>query len=538
MNEKLLNNKDNDSDFLLASKNYKKDLRNIKIERTLGKGANSTVYEVEINKKLYAMKKIEIEDKTSSEVYRELSIFIKCANNPSFINFIGYDEYYDEEANIYYMCILMEKADGSLNNYLEKVDHISLDTFKCLLQSTILGLTFLQKIHKVAHRDIKPLNILVSNNSFKLSDFGESKYYKRIRNEKNTLRGTPLYLAPEIIKAFEKKEIGFFDEEIIVNYFKSDVYSLGLVFYEFLLRNKITKAMRKNLLQLDFLERSCSIIKQKYNKSISDLLFRMLNPNPENRPDFTDILASASKENLIYLVSDDYKMLNMMQMEKNELSPQLSNDYIYIYKVVLIGSSGCGKTSILDRYCENTFRSELATTIGVDYKKKKILIKKYGVNIALQIWDTAGQERFRHITREYFLKSAAILIVTDEKDKYQEFDYWVNNAKNWCSNYNQMVLYLVLNKNDLDGTCMKEENLKNHALEKNLKFYSVSAKTGNYIDSLFEDVACDIYNKFSVPINKFNNNLIDTKNEDDDDRELRFNEKGKPKSCCYCCKVF
>ena len=535
MNEPLLNSKQNDPDNLFAHANYKQDLRNIKIEKTLGKGANSTVYEVEINKILYAMKKIEIEDKASAEVYRELSIFIKCMNNSSFINFIGYDEYYDEASNKYYICILMEKADHSLSDYLEWMDNVSINMFKCLFRSTILGLTFLQKILKVAHRDIKPLNILICKNSFKLSDFGESKFYKRIRNEKNTLRGTPLYLAPEIIQAFEKNEIGLFDEEIIVNYFKSDVYSLGLVFYEVLLREKITKKVRKNLLKSDFLKKSCGIIKKKYNKSVSELLFRMLNPDPENRPDFTDILAYATKEKLIYLDPTDYKTLNMMQMNINENSSLVPNDVIYIFKVVLIGSSETGKTSIFLRYCENKFMESSFATLSADYKKKRTTIKKYGVHIELQIWDTAGQERFRTITPMFFKGSNAIIIVTEKDDKIEELDYWVKNAKYWCSNYDQMALYLVLNKNDLDGVLAKEESLKNYTLEKNLKFYSVSAKTGHNIDSLFEDVACDIYNKISIPMSLSNKKLLEASKNDDD--EFGFNEKEKSKPCC-CCTLF
>ena len=68
MNEKLLNFKENDPDYLYASKHYKQDLRNVKIESTLGKGAYSNVFEVEINKILYAMKKIEIEDEISGSL--------------------------------------------------------------------------------------------------------------------------------------------------------------------------------------------------------------------------------------------------------------------------------------------------------------------------------------------------------------------------------------------------------------------------------------------------------------------------------------
>ena len=139
------------------------------------------------------------------------------------------------------------------------------------------------------------------------------------------------------------------------------------------------------------------------------------------------------KRNSFTLDPTDYKTLNMMQMNKNESLANSSNDFIYIFKVILIGSSGSGKTSILNRYSSNFFAESLCTTTGVDFRMKGVSLIKYGVKLKLQIWDTAGQERFRAITDTYYMGSNAIIIVTEKEKEDQELDDWVNTAKFWSS---------------------------------------------------------------------------------------------------------
>jgi len=100
------------------------------------------------------------------------------------------------------------------------------------------------------------------------------------------------------------------------------------------------------------------------------------------------------------------------------------------YKIFLLGDSTVGKTDILFRYVENSFKENCLTTIGLDFKTKNIKMED-GKNIKLQIWDTAGGECFKPITKNYYKGAdgmALIYDVTEEKYFYN-LEYWINNKK-------------------------------------------------------------------------------------------------------------
>ena len=83
----------------------------------------------------------------------------------------------------------------------------------------------------------------------------------------------------------------------------------------------------------------------------------------------------------------------------------------YVFKILMIGESCVGKSSLVERYCENTFTGELTTTIGIDFQFKIITVA--GVKIKLQIWDTAGQEKFHNVTSSYYRGSQGCMVVYD-----------------------------------------------------------------------------------------------------------------------------
>lgn len=103
----------------------------------------------------------------------------------------------------------------------------------------------------------------------------------------------------------------------------------------------------------------------------------------------------------------------------------LSNQFDYSFKFILVGDTGVGKTSLIGRFVENIFDTNHEFTVGVEYATKNIVIN--GKTIKIQIWDTAGQEEFKAITRSYYRSSAAALVVFDltRPETFRNASRWV-----------------------------------------------------------------------------------------------------------------
>ena len=106
------------------------------------------------------------------------------------------------------------------------------------------------------------------------------------------------------------------------------------------------------------------------------------------------------------------------------MKPKKKLDCDFVVKAVIIGDSGVGKTNVLIRYCDNSFKPTYSSTIGVDFKLKTIQVDD--LRIKLQIWDTAGQEKFKNLSTTFY-KGALIIILTYSIDSSSSF----NNVENW-----------------------------------------------------------------------------------------------------------
>ena len=101
-------------------------------------------------------------------------------------------------------------------------------------------------------------------------------------------------------------------------------------------------------------------------------------------------------------------------------------------KVVLIGESGVGKTSIINRYISNTFSSVLTATPGASFTTKTVFLKDFNQSIKFEIWDTAGQEKYRALAKVFYKNAAVCVLVYDitRKDSYDALkNYWINEIK-------------------------------------------------------------------------------------------------------------
>lgn len=154
------------------------------------------------------------------------------------------------------------------------------------------------------------------------------------------------------------------------------------------------------------------------------------------------------------------------------------------FKVIVIGDSNVGKSSILEKYDRGTFKEESTNTIGVDYLQVKQEINKTSYN--LQIWDTAGQERFRAVTRGYYRDSYAVIFVFDvtNEESLDNIEGWIKNYKESTVGSNPLML-LIGNKYDLKNN-LNIDKVKFIVAQNGIStFIQTSAKTGHNIDTVF-----------------------------------------------------
>ena len=161
-------------------------------------------------------------------------------------------------------------------------------------------------------------------------------------------------------------------------------------------------------------------------------------------------------------------------------------------KIILLGESGVGKTSIIYRYYKNTFNSNLPSTFGSTFINK--YLEKDNITYKLNIWDTTGQEKYHSVTK-LFIHGAHIAILVyaiNNLDSFQKLDYWYKTIKEICDD--NVILAIVGSKYDLlynndddKAVFVPEEEGEKYAKEKKAFFKSVTAKEdGKGIYSLFD----------------------------------------------------
>ncbi|KAK0181718.1 hypothetical protein PV327_003978 [Microctonus hyperodae] len=165
----------------------------------------------------------------------------------------------------------------------------------------------------------------------------------------------------------------------------------------------------------------------------------------------------------------------------------------FLFKIVLIGDCGTGKTCVLQRFRSGTYVERHGNTIGVDFSMKTILID--GKKVKLQIWDTAGQERFQTITQSYYRSANGIILVYDitNRSTFINIQKWVDEVRRYTSS--NVMLILVGNKCDLES--LREVELKEAEalcsyLPEVLHVVETSAKDNVNIDTIFFCIASEL----------------------------------------------
>lgn len=171
--------------------------------------------------------------------------------------------------------------------------------------------------------------------------------------------------------------------------------------------------------------------------------------------------------------------------------------YDLLFKLLLIGDSGVGKTCILFRFSDDAFNTTFISTIGIDFKIKTIELG--GKKIKLQIWDTAGQERFHTITTSYYRGAMGIMLVYDitNAKSFENISKWLRNIDEHASE--DVERMLLGNKCDMeDKRVVPKEKGEQISREHNIRFFETSAKSNINIEKAFFTLAEDILKKTPV----------------------------------------
>ncbi|KAJ1666754.1 ras GTPase [Coemansia sp. RSA 1646] len=169
----------------------------------------------------------------------------------------------------------------------------------------------------------------------------------------------------------------------------------------------------------------------------------------------------------------------------------MNPEYDYLFKLLLIGDSGVGKSCLLLRFADDTYTESYISTIGVDFKIRTIELD--GKTVKLQIWDTAGQERFRTITSSYYRGAHGIIVVYDVTDSetFSNVKQWLQEIDRYASEGVNKLL--VGNKSDLeDKRKVDVTEAKDFADSLNISFLETSAKDSTNVEKAFMTMAGQI----------------------------------------------
>ncbi|KAL0984826.1 hypothetical protein UPYG_G00147590 [Umbra pygmaea] len=169
------------------------------------------------------------------------------------------------------------------------------------------------------------------------------------------------------------------------------------------------------------------------------------------------------------------------------------DEYDYLFKVVLIGDSGVGKSNLLSRFTRNEFNLESKSTIGVEFATRSIQVE--GKTVKAQIWDTAGQERYRAITSAYYRGAVGALLVYDiaKHLTYENAERWLKELQDHADS--NIVIMLVGNKSDLRHLrAVPTDEARAFAEKHGLSFLETSALDSSNVELAFQTILTAIYN--------------------------------------------
>ena len=208
----------------------------------------------------------------------------------------------------------------------------------------------------------------------------------------------------------------------------------------------------------------------------------------------------------------------------------------FTLKICILGDVATGKSSLLQRLCQNSFSSMYSSTIGVDFSTYTIDLEEFSIKIKLQIWDTAGQESFLSIVRSYFRKMAGCIIIYDvtNSNSFNNIKKWISELENYC--LKMPTIYIVGNKIDLNSRrevdTLKKfvEKIKNE-FDYDIYGEEISVKDNKNIHDIFYAITESIYKEKIHLKNKTDYDDYDIRNNYNHSFTLQEPKKIKKKCC-------
>ena len=258
-----------------------------KIEKKIGEGTHGSIFQVMNikNGKRYAIKKIFSNDIILLKYIKKEFDLVYEAVHPNILSIYGINvKCFD--SNTFSISVLMELGETDweieINEHFYKNKYYTENELMSILKQLVSGLVYLQKEKKIAHRDVKPENVIIfKNNIYKLGDFGEAKGTKRA-DKLSTLRGTDTYMSPILYKGLKMAK-----EDVVHDLYKSDVFSLGYsILYAVSLNHDIINEIRDLEKMEDITKILFKRMKPRYSEKFINIILKMINPEETKRIDF------------------------------------------------------------------------------------------------------------------------------------------------------------------------------------------------------------------------------------------------------------
>uniref|UniRef100_A0A914DB48 Ras-related protein Rab-43 n=1 Tax=Acrobeloides nanus TaxID=290746 RepID=A0A914DB48_9BILA len=208
---------------------------------------------------------------------------------------------------------------------------------------------------------------------------------------------------------------------------------------------------------------------------------------------------------------------------------ETDESFDYLFKIVLIGDMGVGKTAVVQRFKNGTFLEKQGTTIGVDFTMKTLIIE--GRRIKLQIWDTGGQERFRTITQSYYRSANGIILCYDItcRQSFDSLNRWIEDVSKFA--VPNVTKILIGTKADLTKERLvdKEEGEQLARAHNMIQFIEVSSKSNVNVDTVFYEMAAQLKAQYDTG-HLYENNF--------DSFRLKYSDTSDISSRWYnCCNI-